>query len=189
MAGGSAVDGYLRAGDVGRVVAEEEGDDRRHLAGLARASERGVADGGLAERLGRAAGHVGVDEAGVDDVDPDAARAELEAGRPRQPAHRPLRRRVGDRVVPVHPGERSDDDDGGSRRHQRRQRLDAEQRPADVDGVHAREIRGPDVAYPCPPRDPGARHQPVHGRALEPAREGRPRLLVGDVEVVGLRTG
>ena len=81
-------------------VAEQEDHQRRRPRRGWPARPSGVsASDGVAERRRRGGGHRGLDEAGMDGVDADAARAELQGRGVGQPAQRPLAGGVGDRVV------------------------------------------------------------------------------------------
>ena len=115
-----------------------------------------------------------VDRTRVHDVDPDAARRELERGDLRQPAQPPLRDRVGEREVracspAIEP--MLTIDAPVVVRHQRNHRLHAEHRPGQVDPDHPVPARHVHVQQPRP-----VGHARVVDQAVDHAAvRGQPR--------------
>ena len=112
-------------------------------------------------------------------------RAELQARDPRQPADAPLADRVGDAVIARQPGQRADVDDRAAARHQRRHRLDAEQRAGQVDPDDALPVGDLDLREPLAERDAGVVDETVDAPVGlgEPGRQRAPVLGPRDVEL------
>lgn len=140
--GQAAIDGQHRAGDVGPTLPDQEGGHCRDLFRLGKTPERDLALDSLAVAgIGRQ--HFGIDEAGRDDVDGDAALGRLDRQRAAIGDQGALGRRVG-RVagIGLECGHRTDGDDaaGACPDHPTHQRLgDPGHRPE----VHLHRRLGP----------------------------------------------
>src|SRR5690349_1693615 len=98
---GAAIDGQARAGDVASLWPSDEGDHCRDVVYPAVALQRRIHD--LWRRPVASGGvEVGVDRAGLDVVDGDAARADLTGETLGEHFHRALGRRIGDQTGRAH---------------------------------------------------------------------------------------
>jgi len=182
-----AVDGDLRAVQVGRAGGQQEHHHVGDLLGLPEPAGQRLLDAGLDEHRARVVQDRRVDGPRVHDVDPDAARRELERRGLGEAAQPPLGDRVGEREVRGQPGDRADVDDRCAVvvRHQRREGPHAEHGAGQVDAddpvpvlqVHVVQVRAVGDARVV---DQAVQHAAVRG---DLGRQFRPLRLARHVKV------